>query len=298
MSTAKETYQNLYENKNDDADVTFLVHGEEIKAHKIIVTDRSEMLKTMINFPVPPEDGRYLITDELIQANDFKEFLKFLYLDECEIDYINIGALLHMSEMYLVPLMKQKCMEFVHTECKTIHGILQCCELAILHEKECPEMIEICLTALSNTRFTSFCYTSRIGKTRVSAELIKRIAKDCPRTSTLNEDDMFMKIFDWGTMECKPPVTPEGMKKVLSEIMKSIKLENLSINNLTKIVHKNGLLPPEKYVQQLIDHINGNRPVGSIDESVLSDGSDTSGRFGFRSRFESQNVQRQYESYY
>uniref|UniRef100_A0AC34GJ41 BTB domain-containing protein n=2 Tax=Panagrolaimus sp. ES5 TaxID=591445 RepID=A0AC34GJ41_9BILA len=111
MSTVKELYRNLYEDKDDNADVTFLVHGEELKAHKIIVSGRSEMLKAMLNFPAPPVDPRYPVNDEVIQANDFKQFLKFLYLDECDVNYTNIGALLHISEMYLVPLLKAKCLE-------------------------------------------------------------------------------------------------------------------------------------------------------------------------------------------
>uniref|UniRef100_A0AC35F982 BTB domain-containing protein n=1 Tax=Panagrolaimus sp. PS1159 TaxID=55785 RepID=A0AC35F982_9BILA len=140
-------YEKLYLNTDDDADTIFLVHGQEVKAHKCIIIKRTEALKAMINSDLAPADGRHVISDEKIKVKDFKEFLKFLYLDNCDVGYNNLGALLHMSDMYLVPYLKQYCMKRVE-ECQHINGILGCSELAILYEDTCPEMIQICFKKL------------------------------------------------------------------------------------------------------------------------------------------------------
>jgi hypothetical protein len=257
-------YENLYLNTDDDADTTFLVHGQEVKAHKCIIIKRSEALKAMINSDLAPADGRHVIADEKINAEDFKEFLKFLYLDNCDVGYNNLGALLHMSDMYLVPYLKQYCLECVEDECRNICGILGCSELAILYEDICPEMIQICFKKLSQTPFQSFVYHSTIGHNqcshnRISAELLERIAKDCPRSAGLNEDRLLMKIFEWGQQECRQQnidVHPMGMKKVLSPIVKHLKFGDLSIRLLTKIIYPNQLAPADLYIQYLVRHLN------------------------------------------
>uniref|UniRef100_A0A914QHA8 BTB domain-containing protein n=1 Tax=Panagrolaimus davidi TaxID=227884 RepID=A0A914QHA8_9BILA len=261
-------YENLYLNTDDDADTTFLVHGQEVKAHKCIIAKRSEALKAMINSDLAPADGRHVIADEKIKVEDFKEFLRFLYLDNCDVGYNNLGALLHMSDMYLVPYLKKYCMERVENECRNINGILGYCELAILYEDVCPEMIQICFKKLSQTMFESMVYHltighNRISHNRISAELLERIAKDCPRSAGLNEDRLLMKIFEWGQQECKQQniaVDPTGMKKVLSPIVKHMKFGDLSIHLLTKIIYPNQLAPADLYIQYLIRHLNRDVP--------------------------------------
>uniref|UniRef100_A0A914QB33 BTB domain-containing protein n=1 Tax=Panagrolaimus davidi TaxID=227884 RepID=A0A914QB33_9BILA len=277
-------YENLYLNTDDDADTTFLVHGQEVKAHKCIIAKRSEALKVMINSDLAPADGRHVIADEKIKVEDFKEFLRFLYLDNCEVGYNNLGALLHMSDMYLVPFLKLYCLECVEKECRNIDGIFGCSELAILYEDICPEMLQICFEKLSETPFQSFIYHSSVGqnrisaelleriakdcprsaglnedRNRISAELLERIAKDCPRSAGLNEDRLLMKIFEWGQQECKQQniaVDPTGMKKILSPIVKHMKFGDLSIHSLTKIIYPNQLAPTDLYIQYLVRHLD------------------------------------------
>jgi hypothetical protein len=252
-------YENLYLNTDDDADTTFLVHGQEVKAHKCIIAKRSEVLKAMINSDLAPADGRHVIADEKIKVEDFKEFLRFLYLDNCDLGYHNLGALLHMSDMYLVPLLKLYCLECVEKECRNIDGILGCSELAILYEDICPEMLQTCFKKLSETPFQSFIYQSSIGHNRISAELLERIAKDCPRSAYLNEDRLLMKIFEWGQQECKQQnitVDPTGMKKILSPIVKHLKLGDLSIHSLTKIIYPHQLASSDLYIQYIVRHLN------------------------------------------
>ena len=52
----------------------------------------------MIKGPMAPEDQRHFINDPKIGYEDFKNFIKFLYTDECEITEENVENLLHLGK--------------------------------------------------------------------------------------------------------------------------------------------------------------------------------------------------------
>uniref|UniRef100_A0A914QPV1 BTB domain-containing protein n=1 Tax=Panagrolaimus davidi TaxID=227884 RepID=A0A914QPV1_9BILA len=93
-----EVMEELFISK-DGADVTFIIHGKEVKAHKIIVTSRSPVFKTMIEGSMAPEDQRHLINDPTITAEDFEKFLKFLYTDKIDYPFqkADIKAVIHLG---------------------------------------------------------------------------------------------------------------------------------------------------------------------------------------------------------
>uniref|UniRef100_A0AC35G3H6 BTB domain-containing protein n=1 Tax=Panagrolaimus sp. PS1159 TaxID=55785 RepID=A0AC35G3H6_9BILA len=73
--------EHVFDSK-EGSDVTFIVHT------KI----------TMIKGPMAPANQQHEITDPDIEFDDFNNFLKFLYIEKCEVTCENVQALLHLSK--------------------------------------------------------------------------------------------------------------------------------------------------------------------------------------------------------
>uniref|UniRef100_A0A914QXF7 BTB domain-containing protein n=1 Tax=Panagrolaimus davidi TaxID=227884 RepID=A0A914QXF7_9BILA len=93
----KETFDSFFKTKKN-TDVTFVIHGKELEAHKLIVTSRSPVLEAMVYNDLAPKNGKHLIGDPKITFEDFENFLQFLYTDKCEMTAENIENLLHLSK--------------------------------------------------------------------------------------------------------------------------------------------------------------------------------------------------------
>jgi hypothetical protein len=88
--------KHLFETK-EGADITFVVHGEDIPAHKFIAY-RSPFLKGMMGSDLAPLNGKHAIDDPDFTVSDFKNFLKFLYTDDCDMDDCNLVTLLRFGK--------------------------------------------------------------------------------------------------------------------------------------------------------------------------------------------------------
>uniref|UniRef100_A0AC34G7N0 BTB domain-containing protein n=1 Tax=Panagrolaimus sp. ES5 TaxID=591445 RepID=A0AC34G7N0_9BILA len=101
MSLFKE-YEKLFDSK-EDADVTFIIQNQELQAHKLILTTQSPVFKAMIKGPMAPPDQRHLISDPQVGYEDFSNFLKFLYIEKCDITVENVEVLLHLKIPKVAP---------------------------------------------------------------------------------------------------------------------------------------------------------------------------------------------------
>uniref|UniRef100_A0A914QYH9 BACK domain-containing protein n=1 Tax=Panagrolaimus davidi TaxID=227884 RepID=A0A914QYH9_9BILA len=157
--------------------------------------------------------------------------------------------------MYFVPLLKKKCFDHIEAQCYSFDGIFKWCEYGIIYENECPDLLELCFKKLSETAWGSqllYCEEKLI-----SAEMVERIAKDCPRGGYLTEDTLFVKIFEWGKEQCKQQKVPHdsnGIKHVISPILKHIKLKNISIHSWINIIQPNELAPQEECYKVTADY--------------------------------------------
>uniref|UniRef100_A0AC35FX54 BTB domain-containing protein n=1 Tax=Panagrolaimus sp. PS1159 TaxID=55785 RepID=A0AC35FX54_9BILA len=77
----------------EDYDITFIVDGEEIHAHKYILKLRSLFMKEKLSrFPIENRERKIIIRNG--KAQDFKSFLSFLYTDDCDLSDLNVEMLL------------------------------------------------------------------------------------------------------------------------------------------------------------------------------------------------------------
>uniref|UniRef100_A0AC34F1P7 BTB domain-containing protein n=1 Tax=Panagrolaimus sp. ES5 TaxID=591445 RepID=A0AC34F1P7_9BILA len=83
-------------------DLTFIVARKEVDVNEIVVKTRSSVLKARIEDPERIPNGRILLDDPNLEH--FMEFLKFLYLDDCDITEANIIGLFFLVPSYILYL--------------------------------------------------------------------------------------------------------------------------------------------------------------------------------------------------
>uniref|UniRef100_A0A914QWM8 BTB domain-containing protein n=1 Tax=Panagrolaimus davidi TaxID=227884 RepID=A0A914QWM8_9BILA len=107
-------------------DVTFMFKEKELYAHSFVLWTASEVFETMLfgawakNEPIPITSHSY---------DDFKEFLTFFYLGQCNISVENVMAIVDLAESYNVQILKEKCDQFLTNTKPTVENVFNICEL-------------------------------------------------------------------------------------------------------------------------------------------------------------------------
>eukprot|EP00096_Caligus_rogercresseyi_P011022 TRINITY_DN4202_c0_g1_i4.p1 TRINITY_DN4202_c0_g1~~TRINITY_DN4202_c0_g1_i4.p1 ORF type:complete len:275 (-),score=4.69 TRINITY_DN4202_c0_g1_i4:104-928(-) len=89
------------------SDVIFTFEHEadrELSAHKFILSIGSPEFKEMFT-----DETKKEVAISHTELDAFKEFLRYLYTDECYITIENAGAILNCSRKYKIPLLTRKC---------------------------------------------------------------------------------------------------------------------------------------------------------------------------------------------
>jgi len=108
----REDFNSLFTNQQSNSDIGFIVAGQEIKAHKLILSARSPVFAAMFR-----SDLKKKVMDRIdlpdVSPDIFNEFLHFIYTDRVELTESNVTPLLAAADNYLLPLLKFKCEEFI-----------------------------------------------------------------------------------------------------------------------------------------------------------------------------------------
>uniref|UniRef100_A0AC34G870 BTB domain-containing protein n=1 Tax=Panagrolaimus sp. ES5 TaxID=591445 RepID=A0AC34G870_9BILA len=236
--------------EQEDCDITFYVKDEDIQAHKFILNLRSDVLKTMINNKLSYENDKIVIKDPEVEAEDFRQFLQYLYTDDCEISESNVKVLLHLGHMYAVPALLEKCAAFIQKNLNA-DDVFNYAKIGLLYSDDC-SLLKKCMEYLKeNDVFNNY---NALYRAKVSAELVKKIVEECERSDSLTEDRLFKAVFNWAEFECKQKELEENSanyKAVIADIISFIKFEDLKAITLATTVSDNELLPEIEIFQYL-----------------------------------------------
>ncbi|KAF6204979.1 hypothetical protein GE061_019146 [Apolygus lucorum] len=122
-------------------DVTFVVGGEELRAHKNVLSARSEVFETMFTTCMTEATlGVVNITDATKEA--FEAFIQFLYSDIAKPEVIDehYVELIYLSDKYLVESLTSKCVDRLSStlHCRNLVEMLEiskCFKLLTLQQK-------------------------------------------------------------------------------------------------------------------------------------------------------------------
>lgn len=93
------SFGELYLN-SELADVWFIIDGERIPCHKLVLSSRSEWFMTMFHGSLP-ERGDIDLSDSATPA-EFKEFLQFFYLHDVKLTINNISGVFDLVKHSMV----------------------------------------------------------------------------------------------------------------------------------------------------------------------------------------------------
>jgi len=89
-------------------DVSFIVYGKEMKAHKAIVSARSPVFAAMVESGMKESvENRVKIDD--IEPGIFEALLRFIYTDRVDLTQVDVEDLLVAANKYMLPLLKLEC---------------------------------------------------------------------------------------------------------------------------------------------------------------------------------------------
>jgi hypothetical protein len=131
-------------------DVVFDIGGKKLYAHKYRLSTISTTFESMLSDRWTSRDDVIPIKD--YSFDDFKNFLKFLYTGECDINDTNVLVVLDMAEFYQNEHLKGLCDKYLSKMEYTMDNIFQFIEISdkysLVHLKE------ICDKYLSQVEYT------------------------------------------------------------------------------------------------------------------------------------------------
>ena len=91
--TLSQALENLYLNE-ESSDVKIICDAEEFPCHKVILSSRSDVFKTMFSIPDVKEQRDGIVKIDDVSAKTMKTFLKFMYKDDLELEEIDCNLLI------------------------------------------------------------------------------------------------------------------------------------------------------------------------------------------------------------
>lgn len=206
-------FQKLYLSQ-DGADVWFVIDGERIPSHKLILTAMSEYYKTMF-YGSLPETGEINMNDANISAESFKEFLKFIYLVKPNLTMDNIEGVINMAQISLSEDIFMECEKFLKNTLEK-DTLFYGYQLALQYEIDSVKLLceeEICVHiegALKSKSFLQFPY-----------EFLQVILRS--DSLACEEKDIFNACIAWGKAACRRNgLDPKNMEHLRSQLGDSL----------------------------------------------------------------------------
>jgi len=94
-------------------DVSFIVEGKEMKAHKAFIAQRCPYFEKMFESGMKESQGNPIVVPENVQYDIFSKLLEYLYCDIVDLDEETAVDLLKLSNEYSVVSLKSFCEEFL-----------------------------------------------------------------------------------------------------------------------------------------------------------------------------------------
>lgn len=230
-TSALERFRSLYLNPSC-ADVWFVFHNERIPAHKLILTTMSPWLNKMFLGSLPENDDVDM-TKANVTVEAFKEFLRFIYMDQANLTMKNIDGVINLAKQSLSEHILSECEDFL---IKNVTTETMCYgyQLALLYDcsrlkKICED--EICVNAeqvLTSSSFMEFPY-----------EFLHNILQ-CDALAC-EEKYIFNACIAWAKASCKRNNLDcskiENLRAQLKDTIHQIRFISMTIEEFAKCIN-------------------------------------------------------------
>lgn len=229
-NSALERFRSLYLNPAG-ADVWFVFDGERIPAHKLILTTMSPWLNTMF-FGSLPENKEVHMTEVNASIGAFKEFLRFIYMDQANLTMENIEGVIHLAKQSLSDHIFNECEEFL-IRTMTTDTMCYGYQLALLYDAKklkriCEE--EICVNAEQVLKSSSFL--------EFPHEFLQNMLQ-CDALAC-EEKDIFDACIAWAKAACKrnseDPLIVKNLRAQLQNAVFQIRFISMQIEEFANCI--------------------------------------------------------------
>ena len=206
-------------------------------AHKYVLATSSAVFFAMFYGEIPPKEFPIRIEDA--EEESFKEFLRFLYTDDCKITAENAIGVLYLAKKYLISSLAEKCCEIIEASIKPENVFVVLEQAMQFDEKELEEKSWDIVSKETQECLNSeeFC---NIGLHTLNALLKKeRLA--------VTEVELFKAVLKWTDSKCaRQGINVEedktARRRILGDSVYEICFLEMSHENIVKYVSPTGIL--------------------------------------------------------
>ena len=239
--------QNAYMFDNElMSDVSFTC-GESRRmfhAHKYVLATSSAVFFAMFYGEIPPKEFPIRIEDA--EEESFKEFLRFLYTDDCKIIAENAIGVLYLAKKYLISSLAEKCCEVLEASIKP-ENVFAMLEQAIQFDEN--KLEEKSWNVISKK--TQECLNSEafcdMGLHTLNALLKKE-------SLAVTELELFKAVLKWTDIECaRQGINIEedktARRRVLGDSVYEIRFLAMSHEDIVKYVSPTEILTDREMIR-------------------------------------------------
>ena len=222
------------------SDVKFLVNSQTIPAHRFVLIANSSVFFAMFNGPLAEVSGTVAITD-CEREDDFIQFLRFLYTEECDLTWENVFKILYFSKKYLISSLAKHCERFLSQQIQ-LDKVLPILQQAIMFDEL--ELKDRCLQYLCPNISKLVVTEAFIGLEHHVLTLI--IKQDQLKIS---EVDLFKAVEKWCENQVNKrglPDNPEAKREVLGDALYLVRFPIMSAAEFATNCAYSGLLTAEE----------------------------------------------------
>lgn len=256
MPRLKTPCENLYLSA-DGADVWFVVDGERIPGHKLILTSASPWFKTM--FCGSLQEQGDVDMSETVTVAEFKEFLQFFYLLDVKLTEANIEGVLDLVKQSMVDEFFVECENFLINH-MSIEKMCWGYQVAIVYEAKKLQLF--CEKAISINSPAIFESDSFLN---AHYDVIHRIFK--LDFLLCDEKRAFEACMSWARSACRrngqDPSLMSSLRNQLNDILYQIRFASMKVEEFGSLLHKYPDLLTKEETQEIIfiqTRVNGFKP--------------------------------------
>ena len=206
-------------------------------AHKYVLATSSAVFFAMFYGEIPPKEFPICIEDA--EEESFKEFLRFLYTDDCKITPENAMRVLYLAKKYLILSLAEKCCEILESSIKPENVFVVLEQAMQFDEKELEEKSWDIVSKKTQECLNSEAFCD-IGLHTLNALLKKeRLA--------VTEVELFKAVLKWVDSESsRHGINIEkdktARRRILGDSVYEICFLEMSHENIVKYVSPTGIL--------------------------------------------------------
>ena len=212
-------------------------------AHKYVLATSSAVFFAMFYGEIPPKEFPIRIEDA--EEGSFKEFLRFLYTDDCKLTAENAIRVLYLAKKYLISSLAEKCCETLEASIKPGNVFVVLEQAIQFDEKELEEKSWDIVWKKTQECLNSEAFCD-IGLHTLNVLLKKE-------GLAVTEVELFKAVLKWTDSECaRQGINIEedktARRRILGDSVYEIPFLAMSQNDVVKYVSPTGILTDKEIV--------------------------------------------------